>query len=138
MRCKDCESYKGPSSFWQLITDIATIVTGSRSALVIVSEGPAMSQRLNVELSDAVYDLIQRQAAESSMSPAQVVSASLEHYFQEQYGRRGTASKAQLRAASERFEQHFGAVDLGYATGADNEEIDADLERDYADAHEKA
>ena len=48
---------------------------------------------------------------------------------------RSTRKKAELQAARlarERFERHFGAVDLGYPTSADNEEIDADLEREYA------
>ncbi len=31
----------------------------------------------------------------------------------------------------------FGSVDLGYPTGADNESIDADLAREYADTHEE-
>lgn len=31
----------------------------------------------------------------------------------------------------------FGSVDLGYATGADNESIDADLARDYASTDEE-
>ena len=31
------------------------------------------------------------------------------------------------QAARERFEHHFGAVDLGHATGVDNEQIDVDL-----------
>ena len=39
---------------------------------------------------------------------------------------------AEMQAARERFERHFGEVDLGYATGADNEQIDADLAREYA------
>ncbi len=30
----------------------------------------------------------------------------------------------------------FGAVSLGHATGSDNESIDADLARSYADNHE--
>ena len=30
----------------------------------------------------------------------------------------------------------FGTVSLGYPTGADNESIDADLAREYADNHE--
>ena len=30
----------------------------------------------------------------------------------------------------------FGSVALGYPTGADNESIDADLAREYADTHE--
>ena len=42
---------------------------------------------------------------------------------------------AEKQAARERFERHFGEVDLGYATGVDNEQIDADLARAYAARH---
>lgn len=31
----------------------------------------------------------------------------------------------------------FGSVDLGIPTGADNDSIDADLEREYASTHEE-
>ena len=31
----------------------------------------------------------------------------------------------------------FGSVDLGHPTGADNDNIDADLEREYAGTHEE-
>ena len=39
-------------------------------------------------------------------------------------------------AARERFERHLGAIDLGYPTGVDNEQIDADPAREYATTHE--
>ncbi len=42
-----------------------------------------------------------------------------------------------MQAARQRFRRHFGAVDLGYATGTDNDLIDADLEREYDNVHEK-
>ena len=38
--------------------------------------------------------------------------------------------------ACRRFERHFGAIDSGRSNGADNESIDADLAREYADTHE--
>ena len=41
-------------------------------------------------------------------------------------------------SARERFEQHFGEIDLGYSTGCDNDEIDADLAREYGSNHEVA
>lgn len=41
---------------------------------------------------------------------------------------------AEVQAARERFERHFGEVDLGYPTGVDNEQIDADLAIEYAGA----
>jgi hypothetical protein len=106
-----------------------------------------MSQRLTVELSDETFGIIEREAKEANLSPAEVASVSLDRYFGEQRGKRGRGRKAQgqtkkneaeLKAARERFERHFGSVDLGYATGIDNEDIDADLEREFANSHEKA
>ena len=47
-------------------------------------------------------------------------------------------TEAEKRAARERFERHFGEIDLGNATGVDNEQIDADLAREYADTHEES
>ncbi len=102
-----------------------------------------MSQKITVELSDELYTIIQQQATQDNISPAQVASASLEQYFQDDHHAANKASgqgkkdNAKLQADRRRFEQHFGAVDLGYATGAGNEGIDAGLEREYADAHEK-
>ncbi|MDA1054599.1 MAG: hypothetical protein O3C40_29560 [Planctomycetota bacterium] len=49
-----------------------------------------------------------------------------------------TRDEAGSRDARQRFERHFGAVDLGYSTGADNPAIDADLARAYADEHKDA
>jgi len=46
-----------------------------------------------------------------------------------------TGGNASSHDARERFERHFGAVDLGYPTGADNPAIDGDLARAYADEH---
>ena len=40
--------------------------------------------------------------------------------------------------ARERFESHFGEIDLGYSTGIDNERIDEDLAREYVDTHEES
>jgi hypothetical protein len=45
-------------------------------------------------------------------------------------------SDAEKQAARERCERHFGEVNLGYPTGADNEGIDADLAREYSSTHE--
>lgn len=42
---------------------------------------------------------------------------------------------AEKLAARERFERHFGEIDLGFPTGVDNERIDADLAREYSDPH---
>lgn len=100
-----------------------------------------MSQTLVVELSDDVYAEVTQRAVAAHTSPAQIIATSLEQHF-----RRGGSghqwqqerSEAELQAARARFERHFGAVDLGYATGTDNESIDADLAREYANPHEEA
>lgn len=99
-----------------------------------------MSHSLTIELSDAVYAALQRQAQSSAQSPAEAAATTLEQHF-------GTLedaptavhrmSEADKQAARQRFERHFGAVNLGHATGADNESIDADLARAYADTHEE-
>jgi len=42
---------------------------------------------------------------------------------------------AQQEEARQRFRNHAGSVSLGYATGADNESIDADLAKAYSDEY---
>jgi len=42
---------------------------------------------------------------------------------------------AQQEKARQRFRNHAGSVSLGYATGADNESIDADLAKAYSDEY---
>jgi hypothetical protein len=98
-----------------------------------------MSQTLIIELSDEVYAMIQRQAEEAGTPPADWLANALEL----QYGRvrtwqRGLTQRtaAGQQTARERFERHFGELDLSHATGVDNEQIDADLAREYADSHE--
>lgn len=43
---------------------------------------------------------------------------------------------AKTRLAEERFARHFGAINSGDSTSADNEKIDADLMRSYEETHE--
>jgi len=85
-----------------------------------------MSQTLVIELSDDVYAAIERQAAEAHTSPAQIIATSLEQHFRHGHNEQHGRSETELQAARTRFERHFGAVDLGYATGVENERIDAD------------
>ena len=91
-----------------------------------------MSHPLTVELSDAAYSALQLHAQAAAQSPANLAAAALEQRF----GTPGATTEAQKQAARERFERHFGAVNLGQATGVDNEGIDAELTRAYADRHE--
>ncbi|MCW5852979.1 MAG: hypothetical protein KIT87_23120 [Anaerolineae bacterium] len=98
-----------------------------------------MSHILILELSDDTYAALVQRAEASGVSPALLATDSLTREFIN-----GEAAQTESvlltdlerQAARERFEAHFGAVDLGYPTGADNESIDADLAREYASAHE--
>jgi hypothetical protein len=90
-----------------------------------------MSQILSVELSDEAYSALRRQAQAAGTSPSQVAAVSLERQFRGGLPR----SDAEKQAARERFERHFGEVNLGHPTGADNESIDTDLAREYSSTH---
>jgi hypothetical protein len=95
-----------------------------------------MSQTLTLEVNDQVYESIRQQAEAVGTSPAQLAVAALEHRFNGIHKKVDPRTEAEKRAANERFERHFGSVDLGYPTGTDNEAIDADLAREYGDTHE--
>lgn len=98
-----------------------------------------MSQTLNLELSDEVYTTIRRYAEVVGTSPARWIASTLERQYgtiRTGHGTRAQYTETEQQAARERFEYHFGEVDLGYATGVDNEQIDADLVREYAATHE--
>ena len=98
-----------------------------------------MSQTLILELSEEVYTIIQRQAEVAGTSPAHWLAMILEQQYSRVYaGQSGVMhhTAADQQAARARFERHFGEVDLTDATGADNEQIDADLAQEYVDTHE--
>jgi hypothetical protein len=98
-----------------------------------------MSQTLILELSDELYTVIQRQAEAAGTSPAHWLAKTLERQYgspQPWQSARVHRTAAEQQAARERFERHFGEVDRADAIGADNEQIDADLAKEYADSHE--
>jgi len=94
-----------------------------------------MSQTLILELSDEAYTTIQRQAESAGTSPAHWLATTLEQQYGPRHARQ-LRTAAEQHAARVRFEQHFGEVDLPGAIGADNEQIDAELAREYGDTHE--
>ena len=89
-----------------------------------------MSHQVTVELSDSAFAALEVEASAVAQPIAQVAAAALEQRFQGTDGR--TNSDAEKQAARERFERHFGSINLGHPTGADNESIDADLAREYS------
>ncbi|ARV62617.1 hypothetical protein BZZ01_31845 [Nostocales cyanobacterium HT-58-2] len=93
-----------------------------------------MSQILTLELSDEAYRALHQQAETAGVSISEWITTSLE----QQYGlQKKQQTEAENVAARQRFRHHAGAIDLGYATGADNESIDADLMRAYGHQLEK-
>ena len=97
-----------------------------------------MSHQLSVQLSDAAFAQLQLKAAIDAKSPAELASAALEQQFRQSSELQVVSmpkSSLELQELRERFERHFGEVDMGSATGVDNEGIDADLAREYADSH---
>jgi hypothetical protein len=96
-----------------------------------------MSQTMTLEVRDQLYQTIRAQAEAAGTSPVQVVLAALEQRFNGSHPSGDGRTEAEKQAARERFERHFGSVDLGAPTGIDNEGIDADLAREYGDTHEE-
>ena len=91
-----------------------------------------MSHCLTIRLNDEAFYRLQQQAMAAGISPEEFAAASLEQHCEPM----GVRPVRDLHADRERFERHFGEVDLGYPSGADNEGIDADLVREYGDTHE--
>jgi hypothetical protein len=84
-----------------------------------------------VELNEQTYARLQLAAANVGTSPDHLAALTI----QREYGRphmRQSRSSDEARTAADRFERHFGSVDVGYPTGIDNDLIDADLSREYA------
>lgn len=94
-----------------------------------------MSQILTLELSDRVYSALQQKAVMTGISIAELAASFLEN--QAGIGNdRDSRSEAEKEAARKRFRSHIGAM-KGYPAGSDNESIDADLAREYANDHEE-
>lgn len=91
-----------------------------------------MSHQLTIEIGDDTYATFQRQAEAAGLSIVDWIVASLD---QRNVGFEKTDSGAEAEAARQRFQNHAGAVSLGYATGTDNEGIDADLAKAYKDEY---
>jgi hypothetical protein len=93
-----------------------------------------MSQQLTLELSDEVYADLQQKANAVGLSIAEWIVAALS--TQSNGVSRALHSLSQQEEARQRFRSHAGVISLGYATGMDNESIDADLARAYANQYE--
>jgi hypothetical protein len=86
-----------------------------------------MTHQLTLELGDELYQPLSQAARQAGQSLEQWATAQL---------RSCAASSARQAADLARLMGHAGAADLGRPTGADNENIDADLAREYGSGHE--
>jgi hypothetical protein len=89
---------------------------------------------LTFQVSDEVYEACQQIAAKSGRTDEEVM---LEWLAKRAEKKRPKLTEEENRAAWQRLQQHMGAENLGYPTGADNESIDADLAREYGSTHEE-
>jgi len=92
-----------------------------------------MSQQLILEISDEVYADLQRKANAVGISITEWIVTVLNR--QGAVANRVVLSLEQQEQARQKFKSHAGAISLGYATGTDNEAIDADLAKAYADEY---
>jgi uncharacterized protein len=87
-----------------------------------------MSQVVTLELSDEVCTALKKKAENAGISLSEWIQVSLDQQS-------GLSSQLKTEAGNEtarqRFRHHAGAIDLGYPTGADNDNIDADLIKAY-------
>jgi hypothetical protein len=75
---------------------------------------------LTVTLPDELRQALAEVASDTGQTPEEWVAALV---------------RQRLPKRDARLRRHFGAVDLGHPTSADNAQIDADLARAYADTH---
>ena len=89
-----------------------------------------MSQVLTLELSDADYTELRHRAELAGTTITEWAIASLKEH--KQPIKPNLRNEIEKASARQRFHRHAGIISLGYATGADNESIDADLAKAYA------
>ena len=88
-----------------------------------------MSQVL--ELPERTYAALVEAARVDGVSPTEWIEGKLPRAAV------GTRSEQERSGALTRLLRHAGAIDLGHPTGTDNDQIDADLAREYGGTHGK-
>jgi hypothetical protein len=117
---------------------------------------------VTIELSEEAFAALQKQAEDAGVTPADRLRADVEHFYCPETGTANgasskpagglraiierhfpgtlsppdTRSEAEKAAARESFLRLIGAYRSGRPSGANNELIDADLAREYANDHE--
>lgn len=89
-----------------------------------------IAQQAGTTQEDLLRSAVQRMIAEFK-------SLNTAYPLPQRRSNRQQRTEAAKQQARERFEHHFGTLNLEDATGADNEQIDADLAQAYLAAHEE-
>ncbi|MBE9099577.1 hypothetical protein [Vacuolonema iberomarrocanum] len=90
-----------------------------------------MNHQLTLEINDEVYKDLQQKANAVGISVTEWILTILsEQSIAVSEARVTPELQEQTR---KKFRSYAGAISLGYATGSDNDQIDADLARAYAD-----
>ena len=87
-----------------------------------------MDHKLTVTVPEEVYQPLVEEALKQGRTPEEEAALRLQRSVPRRNGERRPGALRDL----------FGSVDLGPPIGIDNEQIDADLAREYADTHEDA
>lgn len=85
-----------------------------------------MDHKLTVTVPEDVYQPLVEEALRQGRTPEEEASLRLQRSVPRRNGQRRAGALREL----------FGSVDLGHPIGIDNEEIDADLAREYGNTHE--
>lgn len=90
---------------------------------------------LTLELPEEVYEVVERTAQANSLPPAAWVAARVPLLLPARKPR-PVLTPDEAEAAMARLTRHFGRANTGDPNSANNERIDADLAREYANNHE--
>jgi hypothetical protein len=92
-----------------------------------------MSKTLTFEVPDEVYEALEQAAAKQGRTTEAVALEYLARHAPQQ---RPQLTEEQRREAREKLLRYAGAVNSGNSHSADNEQIDADLAREYGNTYE--
>ncbi len=84
-----------------------------------------MNHIIQLEIPDLLFQAMERRATALGSDPATIAMTTLQQHFH------SDREHSENAGGADSFEALFGAIDLGYPTGLNNEKIDADLAREY-------
>lgn len=91
-----------------------------------------MDDTLELHLSEELCAQVQRSASAQGQTPEEWAIAAL---LAQLAPRKSRARHSVRTRRDDKLRAHFGCVNLGGPTGVDNDQIDADLARAYAEPH---